>query len=170
VQTAFVATWGIKAGDKAGFPFLKNGQLWRHDKLRHATTDGSDDWFGQAIIRPDHVLADVRAIVEPSSANSHKFVFFRNIAKGGAANAITMTTAADCKGLKCDAWANQTPRPVLEAVASAGKGLSNTGRASPATPTNGTSAEAGKSAEAGAWHGAALASMAALGTVIVLAA
>lgn len=116
LQAKFMTTFGIKAADKADFPFLAQRQLWRHDKDQ--TTNG-DDWFGEAVIHPDVVLRDMRKMVAPQDplVANHTTVFFRNIAKG---EEQTMATSAKCTGLTCSSWANQMALPIADLVDSAG--------------------------------------------------
>ena len=118
VQVSFMKDWGISTTESAMYPFLKNGQLWRHDKARGPTN--SDDWFGQGISRPDLVLADLVNIVDPAASPDHVNRFFRNAKLNEAA--ITQTYA-ECttEQLTCTSFENQvaiTPDGVLGLISS----------------------------------------------------
>ena len=156
LQAAFMKDWGITQGNKADFPFLANGQLWRHDKAQ--TADASDDWFGKAVMRPDLVLADMRAIVAPGQNSGHTFTFFRNIAENEKAESITQ---ADCKGLTCSSWANQKALPVMQQLNDAGDSLRDVGAVAPSGGGGGGSGAHGVAAASGlAAVGAVLAALA----------
>ena len=118
VQVSFMKDWGISTTESAMYPFLKNGQLWRHDKARGPTN--SDDWFGQGTIRPDLVLADLVNIVDPAASPDHVNRFFRNAKLNEAA--VTQTYA-ECttEQLTCTSFENQvaiTPDGVLGVISS----------------------------------------------------
>lgn len=115
MQAAFLETWGIAAADKADYPFLADGRLWRNDKAQDVAT-GSLDWFGRGVVRPDVVLAEVAAVMTggPAAAASELY-FFRNVARGDAVVGLAGTCPAT---FGCDGYAQQTPL-VPETFASA---------------------------------------------------
>jgi hypothetical protein len=88
------------------YPFLGNQDIWRHDKAQ--TTGGSDDWFGEAVARPDFVHSDLKEIINPGSVPNHNFKYFRNFSKNGT---ITTLSASDCKpeDLTCGSYNQQKP-------------------------------------------------------------
>lgn len=85
-------------------PFLVKEQLYAHDKDQ--TIKGADDWFGEAIARPDLVLLDLRSIVAPGQVTNHTTIFFRNLALN---EEQTFSGPEDCTDLECSAFANQAP-------------------------------------------------------------
>jgi hypothetical protein len=113
MQTEFMTAWGIKQSDKAMFPFLAKQQLWTHDK--DVTVDFNDDWFGEAVLRPDIVLKDLKSIVTPASNAQHNRTFFRNIFKG---EQQTTADGGACKNLQCDSYSKQIALPVATAASS----------------------------------------------------
>lgn len=84
------------------YPFIGNEDIWRHDKAQ--TPSGNDDWFGEAVARPDIVHADLKEMFTPGSVPDHEFKFFRNFAKN---ESITMTGPDACTALTCEAYAQQ---------------------------------------------------------------
>jgi hypothetical protein len=120
MQADLMAKFGIKAANKATFPFLAKGSSFSHDKVM--TESGSDDWFGKAAIRADLVLKDLRAIVNPVSVTNltkDSMLFFRNISRGDGMSTIS---TADCKAKngECAAFLSQAPLPIGQAIDSAG--------------------------------------------------
>jgi hypothetical protein len=113
MQTAFMAAWGIKEAEKAMFPFIAKNQLWSTDK--DVTDQGDNDWFGEAVLRPDIVLKDLQSVVNPAAHASHIRTFLRNIGKG---EQQTMANGGLCKDLTCDAYSEQDPLPVATAAQS----------------------------------------------------
>ncbi len=69
VQAEFLDTWGIAPADTSDYSFLAASALYRHDKAQ--TASGSDDWFGQAIIRPAVVLQVCSSACTPRSHSMH---------------------------------------------------------------------------------------------------
>lgn len=100
----FMNNWGISAAEKNDFPFLANGQLWKHDKDQ--ATTGGDDWFGEAVVRADVVLRDMRAVIAPGAAGEYETEFFRNTAAG---EARTTAGLEECEDMQCNSFANQAP-------------------------------------------------------------
>eukprot|EP00892_Ulva_mutabilis_P012664 jgi/Ulvmu1/9770/UM056_0010.1 len=103
-RTSFLSGWGITPAEQNQMPFLANEKLYSHDKDQTITF--YDDWFGEAIARPDLVLLDMRSIVNPGQFSNHTTIFFRNLALNEA-----QTTAGpqDCTDLPCNAYNNQEP-------------------------------------------------------------
>ena len=129
VQTGFKAQWGIPAGDEAMYPFLANEKVFSHDKDQ--TADGLDDWFGEAVLRPDLVLKDLRkALGAETVLPSYTPTFFRNIATGVEA---TVATGAACMDLSCDAYVNQEALPIAQLAAPA---PAPAGAAAPGEPSS----------------------------------
>lgn len=66
----------------------------------------SDEWFGEAIARPDFVHSDLKEVITLGSVPNHTFKFFRNFSKGGK---VTVSGSDECTNLACNAYARQKP-------------------------------------------------------------
>ena len=133
LQEAFLETWGVSGPWR--FPFLRNGALYRHDKAQ--TPDGADNWFGQAVIRPDVVLNDLRSIVDPCAFPGYEKVFFRSVSDG---ENVTTTSGADCEGLTCSSFRKQKSLPIenlIEEAETDGGDLPESPSGGPAPPVGG---------------------------------
>lgn len=84
------------------FPFLANEDIWTHDKSRSPV--GNDDWFGEAVARPDFVHADLEELITPGSLPNHTFKFFRNLSKG---ENTTISGPDECEVFTCDSYEQQ---------------------------------------------------------------
>lgn len=62
------------------FKFLKNGQVWRFDKLQSDL--GALDWFESAVPNADTVLEDLLTVFKPQVKFPHTRVWFRNSYQG----------------------------------------------------------------------------------------
>lgn len=106
--------------NKAQYPFLANNNIWRHDKAQSASM--SDDWFGEAVARPDVVHSDLKEMITPGSVPDHTFKFFRNFSKG---ENITIAGPGQCTEITCRSYANQEP---IVAEVSESEGESSNGQ------------------------------------------
>jgi hypothetical protein len=84
MQDTILEPLGLANDTEQDYPFLETDNVWRHDK--DMTETFSDDWFGEAIARPDTVLLDIKKVVKPESAPQHTTVFFRKAAHWNAAH------------------------------------------------------------------------------------
>jgi hypothetical protein len=104
MQDDLIAFLGLNSStvSPAAFPFFANKNIWRHDKAQ--TPSMSDDWFGEAVARPDIVHSDLKKIFAPGSAPKHATKFFRNFSKG---EKVTVSGPEECKEFTCAAYSEQ---------------------------------------------------------------
>lgn len=104
MQTDLTAALGLNGSDVSpvSYPFIANEDIWRHDKAQSIT--GSDDWFGEAVARPDIVHSDLKELFTPGSVPNHTLKFFRNFSKN---ETQTMSGPDECEGFECTAYAQQ---------------------------------------------------------------
>lgn len=103
MQDEILGQFGLNGTDvdPALYPFIGNENVWRHDKAR--TEDGHDEWFGEAVARPDLVHSDLQEMITPGSLENHTFKFFRNMYSG---ENVASLGPESCT-LACDAWEKQ---------------------------------------------------------------
>jgi hypothetical protein len=105
--SAFIQAYGLTPLDAQTLKFLLSGQgLLREDGL--TSPDSWTSWFGNAVVRPDQVLADLVQSLYPSTSNTGKFLtavslstqpvqfssgyFLRNVGQGQVPKVLTAAT------------------------------------------------------------------------------
>jgi iron complex transport system substrate-binding protein len=78
----------------SSFPFVKNNQVWREDRLQDAN-EGLD-WLETALAEADVVLEDMISIIHPELHDAnHQLTWFRNIARNETTTLVTSQTCVD---------------------------------------------------------------------------
>jgi len=78
----------------SSYPFVKNNQVWREDRLQDIN-EGLD-WFETALAEADVVLEDVIAIIHPELHNyNYQTIWFRNVARNESVSLVTSQSCID---------------------------------------------------------------------------
>ena len=128
----------ITPAEMADFPFLVNSQIYNLDGSQ--SSSGSLDFFGQAVFRPDLMLADLVSIVTPDP--TFERTFLRNIAEG---ETPTFVTGAECE-TGCGAFDMQVAIPLGVTAADAAAGMAGDGDTATLGPAGDAAGEAGAAA------------------------